>query len=278
MNNAYKILPVFVALLAGLELCSPVVVSAQPEQLTIRADEGPAAAELLRWREVFIYEVKYSFFKLGEVRVEVTDTLYNGEPAWRLTGIITSAPGIPFVGREENHYSSIFRIEDGRPKELVYWKDDVDDENMNEDRYIFDYGLQKVYAFREGEVLDTLDLERPATSGPLVFIFSRRLAGEGTTSRTYIYLDEKKGILDMEHTRRMENREYDAFEQPVTGFYSEGDANFDGPFGFRGNFKAWFAIDSLRIPLEAHVKVWLGNVKVRLIDYQKELRNEESSF
>ena len=93
-----------------------------------------------------------------------------------------------------------------------------------------------------------------------------------------MYLDEEKGTIDMKYTQRMELREYDAFSTPVNTYYSSGYADIDGPFGFRGDFKAWFGSDPLRIPLEAHVRVWLGNVKVRLIDYSKELRNEESTF
>lgn len=233
---------------------------------------------LLKWHEVLTYEVKYSFFKLGEARIEVTDTLYRGEPAWHIRGIITSAPGIPFVGREENHYNSIFRVIDGSPTELVYWKDDVDDEEFSEDRYVFDYERQRVYAFKRGEPRDTLDLEQPATSGPLIFMFSRLIAGREADSRVFIYLDERKGTIDMKYSAGLESRSYKAFENPVEAFYADGYADINGPFGFRGDFEAWFADDALRIPLEARVKVWLGNVKVRLIDYKKELRNEESSL
>ncbi|MDX1617668.1 MAG: DUF3108 domain-containing protein [Balneolaceae bacterium] len=264
-------------LLAGCFTAGPL--AAQPDLIITEQKQstGPAVSELLRWREEFTYEVRYSFFNLGRVQVVMTDTLFNGRPAWQLSGIITSS-GIPFVGREENHYNSIFRVDAGKPKELVYWKDDFDDNKPNEDRNIFDYEMGKVYAFDEGEAADTLDLEEPATSGPLVFLFSRMLAGSQTTSRLFIYLEDQKGTIDMKHTATRDFREYDAFEEEVNTYYSEGDADIDGPFGFRGRFKAWFGTDSLRVPLEAHVKVWMGNVKVRLIDYKKELRNGESTF
>ncbi|MDX1639369.1 MAG: DUF3108 domain-containing protein [Balneolaceae bacterium] len=240
----------------------------------VREAGSPTAAELLNWREVFVYNVKYSFFTLGKVRIELTDTLYHGEPAWKLSGIITSNSGIPFVGREENHYNSLFRIVDGEPREMVYWKDNMDEGKKNEDRYVYNYQKRKVYAFGEGKVLDTLDLDLPATSGPLIFFLSRMHAGQDLDSRLFIYLDEEQGTIDMKYTRQRDEREYEAFEQPVNTFFAEGDANINGPFGFSGAFKAWFANDELRIPLEAHVKVWLGNVKVRLIEYKKELRNE----
>lgn len=235
---------------------------------------SPTAQELLQWREVLTYKVTYSFFTIGQVKMVMEDTLYQGEPAWKLSGIITSNPGIPFVGKEENHYNIIFQVDAGEPRELVYWKDDVDDENLSEDRYIYNYDQEKVYAFKEGEAIDTLDLETPATSGPLIYFFSRLRAGQQVNSRLFIYLDEQKGTIDMKYTREQEKREYEAFDEPVNAFFAEGNADIDGPFGFSGNFKAWFADDELRIPLEAHVKVWLGNAKVRLIDYKKELRNE----
>lgn len=247
---------------------------AQHNEYTIREEGSPTAREVLSWHEVFTYEVRYSFFNLGTVRIEVTDTLYHGEPAWHLSGVITSNPGIPFVGKEENHYNSIFTIDDGRPRERVYWKDNVDEQQFNEDRYVYNYDLKKVFAFRKGEATDTLDLEQPATSGPLIFLFSRLHAGQHIDSRLYIYLDEEQGHIDMEYTHRQDDREYAPFQYPVDAYYATGHADIDGPFGFSGNFKAWFANDDLRIPLEAHVKVWLGNVKVRLIEYNKEVRNE----
>lgn len=274
-----KNLQLFICLcIAVFSLTVPPAGAQSESTLIIREESGPDAIELLKWDETFRYEIRYSFFKLGEATVTVSDTVYKEQPAWHLQGIITSAPGIPFVGREENHYNSIFRIVDGKAIELVYWKDDIDDDSLNEDRYLFDYEVDSVYAFKEGEPVDTLYLEQPATSGPLIFFFSRLSAGQQKDSRIFIYLDEEMGTIDMKYTRERQDRSYKAFEQPVRTFFSSGHADINGPFGFRGDFKAWFANDELRIPLEAHVKVWLGNVKVRLIDYKKELRNEESTF
>ncbi|MFH5831240.1 DUF3108 domain-containing protein [Halalkalibaculum sp. DA3122] len=265
-----------IAVVCWMLACSPAgtLQAQERENFTTKAHGSPTPGELLEWREVFTYNVKYSFFTLGKVRVELADTLYQGERAWKLSGIITSNSGIPFVGKEENHYNSLFRLENGTPRELVYWKDNVDEEKFDEERFIYDYENRNVYAFKEGEPTDTLELKTPATSGPLIFFFSRLHAGREVDSRTFVYLEDEQGTIDMEYTRQRDEREYEAFQNPIDTFYAKGVANIDGPFGFSGDFKAWFADDELRIPLEAHVKVWLGNVKVRLIDYKKELRNE----
>lgn len=243
-------------------------VRAQSGQLEINDNSPPTMDELLSSHELLRYEVKYTFLKLGEVELEiVNDTLYQGKRAWHFRGKITSS-GIPIVGNEENHYNSIFYLHEGKPRELVYWKDDLDSRLMNEERYEYDYEREKVYAFKEGEPTDTLDLIEPATSGPLIFFYSRLKAGMQDTSVVNIYLENEKGDIDFWFTDNTDKRRYDPFDKKIAAFYSEGDADFEGPFGFSGRFRAWVADNPLRIPVEAHLKVWLGNVKVRLIDYQ----------
>jgi hypothetical protein len=236
-------------------------------------EEPPPVSELLRWHEVLTYEVRYSFFKLGEVKVEVIgDTLYGGRQGWHLRSVITSSPGVPFVGREENHYNTIFEQTNALPHTLVFWTDNVDEGKFDESRYVFDYRANKVYG-REEQETDTLDLEEPASSGQLIFVISRLFAGTNESYRIPIFLNLDKGYLEVVNTTNTEMREYKAFEEPVETYYSEGSTTIEGPFGFSGDFKAWFSTGGLRIPLEAHVKVWLGNVRVKLIDYQKQTRS-----
>ena len=256
-----------------LFLLLPVLTRAQDSLLTYEhADRAPTESEIMKWHEVFTYEVRYSFFKLGEVKVETMgDTLYDGKKAHYLRTIITSNSGIPFVGKEENHYNTIFTRTDSLPHSLVYWTDNVDEEEFNDTRYIYDYGAGKVYA-REGEERDTLDIEEPASSGQLIFHMGRLFAGTENDFTIPIFLNLDKGYISVDNTLKKEEREYKAFDEPVETYYGEGESTIDGPFGFRGSFKSWYLADDLRVPLEAHVRVWLGNVKIKLIDYKKELR------
>lgn len=256
-----------------LFLFLPLALQAQDSLLTFgHAERAPTESELLKWHEVFTYEVRYSIFKLGEVKVEMMgDTLYNGQNAQYLRTIITSSPGIPFVGREENHYNTIFTQTDSLPHTLVYWTDNVDDEEYDDTRYIYDYDAGKVY-MREQETRDTLAIEEPASSGQLIFHLGRLFAGTENDFTIPIYLNLERGFISVDNTVKKEMRTYKAFDEPVETYYGEGESTIDGPFGFRGNFKAWYLADDLRVPLEAHVKVWLGNVRIKMIDYKKELR------
>jgi len=229
--------------------------------------------ELLEWREVFTYNVRYSFFTLGKVQTTIVqDTTYDGERLWWMRTKIISDPSIPFMGKEENHYHTFFVETDSLPHTRLYWRDNVDEDEFNAERYLFDYDRQAVLFSKKGEPEDTLDLSGPSTAGHLIFHYSRLFAGTEHSYSLPTYVGGEKGYIDVDNSQKTEMREYDAFDQPITTYVSQGNAHIDGPFGFSGKFKAWFSAGDLRIPLEAHAKVWLGNVKVRLIDYKKERR------
>lgn len=251
-------------------------VRAQDSLLTFdHPDEPPTMQELLQWKEVFTYKVKFGFFNIGKVKIEIVrDTTYQGQKVWWLRTIITSNSGIPFVGKEENHYNTFLVDTDSLPHTKLYWRDNVDEKEFNDERYRFDYENKKVYISEKGEPVDTLKVTEPSSSGQLVFYYSRFFAGTNRDYRLPVYLEREKGYIHGRNSSKIEMRSYDAFEQPVKTYKSKGNADIDGPFGFSGAFKAWYIADDLRVPAEAHAKVWLGNVKVQLIDYKKKRRKE----
>lgn len=273
---------IFISLLGVLKslflvwfVLNPAFVAAQDKvkaPASAPSSSPPSVEELLGWHEVLTYEVRYSFFKLGEVKTEVLkDTVAAGQKSWHMQTVITSNIGIPFVGREENHYNSFFVDTGEMPHTLLYWTDDIDDGNYNDTRYIFEHETGIVRA-REKEERDTLKLEKPATAGQLILYISRMFAGTHEEFTIPVFLNLEKGYITVRNTTETEEREYDAFESPVSTFYSEGESTIEGPFGFKGYFKAWFLTDKLRVPVEAHVRVWLGHVKIRLIEYKREPR------
>lgn len=263
-------------LLCFFVLAIAILGRAEAQQSSVsyeHPERPPSLQELLEWKEKFIYEVRYGFFKVGEVETEIVrDTTYEGKRLWWLRTVITSNSSIPFVGEEENHYNTFFVETDTLPHTRLYWRDNVDEEEYNAERFIFDYEQEKVFLSENGEPTDTLELTEPSTSGQLIFMYSRLFAGTEKTYSLPVYLEGEKGYIDVINSRKTETREYKAFPEAVTTYFTEGDANIEGPFGFSGEFKAWYRADDLRLPLEAHAKVWLGNVKVKLIDYKKERR------
>lgn len=238
-----------------------------------KSKSQPTMDDLFSVKETFKYEVKYGFLKLGWVEVELkSDTLYDGTLNKHLVTEIRSNSKIPLVGTELDIFHSLFFVnEDGLPVTSYYWKDNLDEEKPKEIEYFFDRDLNEVRYKEEDDTRDTLNLIDPATSGQEVFYFSRLFAGSDQNSRLPVYVTKKLGYINMKNSSEIEMRNYSPFEDEVKTYLSEGTTeNIDGPFGFSGNFRAWFLADDLRIPLEARVKVLFGNAIVRLIEYKRE--------
>lgn len=247
-------------------------ISAQDTH-SVNAAQQPTMEDIFSVKETFKYEVKYGFLKLGWVEVELlSDTLHDGVTKKHMVTEIKSNSRIPLVGTELDLFHSLFYVnDDGIPVSSYYWKDNTDEEKYKEIIYDFDREKGVVRYKEEDDTRDTLDLVEPATSGQEIFYFSRLHAGSGKKSRLPVYVTKKLGYINMENSSNIEMRNYAPFDDDVKTYLSKGSTeNIDGPFGFSGDFRAWFLADDLRVPLEARVKVLFGNAIVRLIEYDRE--------
>lgn len=237
------------------------------------AENPPELSELFSVKEEFRYEVKYGFFKLGWVNVRLlSDTLVDGRIMKHLFTEIESNSGIPFVGEELDQYHSLFyENENGLPQTIEFWKDNRDEDEFREIEYIFDRAKGEVRYKEEDDSRDTLALEDPATAGHIIFYFSRLFAGSEEDFTLPVYVTKKKGYILARNSLEKEERNYAPFEGSIQAYRLDGSTdNIDGPFGFSGDFRAWYLNDDLRVPLEARVKVLWGNVIVKLIEYSRE--------
>lgn len=233
----------------------------------------PTLDEIFKYKETFRYEVKYGFFKLGWVEVEMLpDTLYKGKMHKHMVTRMLSNPKIPFVGDEADYFHSLFYVnEEGLPESSLFWKDNLDENKPKEIIYEFDRDSMLVRYDEKDGTTGTMELTDPATAGNVVFYFTRLFAGSGRPASMRVYVNEKMGYLNFESPTKPEKREYAAFDEPVESYLMNGTThNIEGPFGFSGEFRSWFLRDEIRVPLEARVKVFWGNVIVRIIEYKRE--------
>lgn len=235
--------------------------------------EPPTMEEIFSVKETFKYEVKYGFIKLGWVTVRLyEDSLHHDQWRKHLVTEIESNSAIPFMGKELDRFNSLFYVnEKGYPVEVKYWKDNIDEQEFQEIQYWFDRDRDIVYYLEEDNTRDTLALEDPATSGHLIFYFSRLFAGSNEEFTLPVYVTKKKGYIFGKNSTETEKRNYEPFDESIQAYKLTGSTkDIEGPFGFSGDFRAWFLDDNLRVPLEARVKVLWGNVIVRMIDYKRE--------
>lgn len=240
------------------------------EMFTFDRDEPPTVDEMVDARETFEYEVRYGFLTLGWVDVELLpDTTWNGEKAYHLRTRIRSNRRVPFVGTRIVNYENIFFYNDDWLYSHVFWRDDIHDEEYDRVRIKFDREKDEVHFFEKGEPTDTLNLLEPASGGDIIFFYSRLFAGTERSFQLPVYIEGEQGFVSGNNSTETEYRSYDAFDDDIETYKAEGEADIEGPFGFRGSYRAWFATDDLRVPVEAHVRVIFGNVRVRLIDYER---------
>lgn len=247
----------------------------RPADKGIANDSIPLVQKLWKVREHLVYSVKYSIFTLGTVTVDVLhDTTYMGKTYRYFRTKIKSNPSLPFVGNKEEDFYSLMARNDTIPYEVLYWDNDVDDHIRFESLYKLRYDLGKVYTFKrkksDGPLIagDTLPLNKPSICGPAFFYLSRIYAGTRKNVSIPIYINQKKDSIQLFNDDKQTKMQINAFgDKPIKVFVSNGDAGFNGPFGFHGKFTAWFDEDSLHVPVATNLHVWIGNVKVRLESY-----------
>src|SRR6056297_275963 len=248
----------------------PSVLTAQ-DQLTYDRTEPPTMEMMLEAREVFEYEVRYGFFTLGWVDVELLpDTTYNGEKAYHLRTTMRSNSSVPLISKSIVNYENLFQYNEKWPYSFVFWRDDIHDDEYDRVRIVFDRDSSKVDFYERQEIQTSLELVEPASGGDIIFYYSRMFAGLEEPYRLPAYIENELGYVEARSSSETEMRSYEAFDEDIETYMSEGTADINGPFGFRGKFKSWFSTDDLRIPVEAHVRVIFGNVKVRLISYERQ--------
>src|SRR6056297_1818792 len=234
-------------------------------------EETPSMEEMLEAREVFEYEVRYGFFTLGWVDVELLpDTTYNGEKAYHLRTTMRSNSSVPLISKSIVNYENLFQYNEKWPYSFVFWRDDIHDDEYDRVRIVFDRDSSKVDFYERQEFQTSLELVEPASGGDIIFYYSRMFAGIEEPYRLPAYIENELGYVEARSSSETEMRSYEAFDEDIETYMSEGTADINGPFGFRGKFKSWFSTDDLRIPVEAHVRVIFGNVKVRLISYERQ--------
>ena len=227
--------------------------------------------ELWALKERLTYSVTFGFLQIGTVSLQLMpDTIYQGKSCHYIKAVIRSNPGIPLVGKKEKEYNSILMKNDTIPFTLLYWTNNSCKKLANEEVYRLDYDAGKVYAYKNLNPCDTLSLTEPSICGPVSLFYTRLYAGTNRNISIPIYIDEKRCKIEMDNMAEIQDIKCGCFkEDRLRTYVSRGDANFSGPFGFNGKFTVWFTTDSLRIPVMAYLKVWLGNVKIRIIKYEK---------
>ena len=221
--------------------------------------------------EELVYNVRYGFIDLGQVRIRThTREQVGGYTTYRTKAFIDSYSGIPFVDLHATFESWIDtlifpRRFVGKSKEGKTWE---------YSRYSFDYELNKV--FIEGgrrdtivEKRDTMNLEGRYQDGLSLFFFARDQLRSGKKMDIRCLVKEEKvnAIIDFKNSRT--SVEIDPVEYPVDVIPFEGTMEFVGIYGLTGDFEGWFSNDEARVPIMAKMKVIIGSITIELMEWKR---------
>ncbi len=219
------------------------------------------------------YNVRYGFISLGSVIVTITDVVETDTGVeYRALADIRSYSGVPFVSLHhiyKTQMSTLFfsnrfeSFEKDKNRWLVM-------------RYAFDYDSMRV-VIEQGEQAsdttinetDTLEIGDFYQDGLSLFYFARGFVDSGDTMSVPTLVNKDVVTTDFLFHRRYTSRKSKVTDYPVDVIEFSGHANFSGVFGMTGAFRGWFTNDEASIPIEAKLRVLIGNVTIELVEWNR---------
>ena len=206
--------------------------------------------------ERIVYSVKINFLKVGNLELEIIDTLtYKGEKAYKarmifetkglVSSFISVADTIYTIFSKNNGYSLFY---EKRLKESKYKAHLIIEYNQSEGEAVYSNG--KKYKIKFGSI-DPLNM----------FYFIRRFDLKvGDTLKVPYHVDGRNQTAYFIVVKEKKKK---------GKVYQKILFNIKGAGIFKGKgLEVWFSKDSLKIPVELKVKVFFGSMKGKLVYYE----------
>jgi hypothetical protein len=221
--------------------------------------------------EELVYNVRYSFIDLGQVRIKtIGKTPQATFTAFDAKAYIDSYRGIPFVDLHatfESRMDTTVCSHDfvGKMKQDNQW---------DFARYKFDYDRHR--CLMEIGNRDTIVARRETLSvngfqqdGLSLFFFARDRLFSAQKVNVPGIVKEQKVNTYIDFYKERTSAEVDAIEYPVDVTKFEGHLDFEGIYGLTGDFTGWFSSDDARVPILAKMKVIVGSVTIELMKWNR---------
>jgi len=235
-------------------------------------DDGNAPpSHVISDGEELVYNVRYGFIDLGQVRITTGQTSREqGKTVYRGDAVIQSYKGVPFVDLHAVYASNFDSL--GFSRHFLGKSQEDDAWSFSE--YFFQYEQGRVVmqiGSRDNVVerRDTLPLETGYHDGLSLFFYAREklFSGKKVSIPTLVKEQKGKTLIDFKVERSV--LESDFIEYPVDVIGFDGTAGFVGIFGLTGDFEGWFSNDEARVPVKANMKVIIGSVTIELVSWKR---------
>ncbi len=246
-----------------------ILISSEPESRVAFPQTGGNPGVFVIGEEL-VYNVRYGFISLGKITVTITDANESGNGTlYRAKANIASYSGVPFVSLHHIYHSEM------TPSFYSIWFESLEKNRDTWDvmRFNFDYDHMSVLV-EEGtqgkeEITDTLEIDNFFQDGLSLFYFARGFIGTDENITIPTLINKEVVTTDFIFNGERGSKKSKAVDYPVEVIELSGRANYSGIFGMTGAFRGWFTNDEAAIPIEAKLRVLIGNVTVELIEWNR---------
>jgi len=227
-----------------------------------------------KWQigEELVYKVKWSFIRLGTLKLVVEDTLHLDEQfVYHVRLYIDSNPLLFFVNMHsvyDSYIDDLFRIH-------LFTADEKIDNVTYKAEYLFNYADSIIHVDMASvedpgkKIIKDLPLTEKIMDGTTMIFYARQNAAFARTDTVTSFFEAKKGKVAINFKGKKGDIKIDALNTSLKTYYVDGMVRMKGIAGLSGPYKGWFAMDSQRPPLKAELKVFIGHVSVELEDWKK---------
>lgn len=228
--------------------------------------------------EELTYEARWWFIKLGTIRTKILSE-QTGKEGRRYTCVafIDSYSGIPFV----NLHAIFHTIMDDECFSFSFTQREKEETGWEIVQYKYDRP-NKVIFVEKGttatdssdvimiEKIDTVGVETKTQDGLSLLYFARANVKSQSPFTVPTMIRENQGATVLNFPGKPTSIEIDAVQYPVDVIEFDGNAKFNGIFGFNGPFHGWFSNDDAQVPIKAKTSVAIGSITIELIQWTRQ--------
>lgn len=215
------------------------------------------------------YDVEYGFIYLGEVSIQVLDTVkYRENDCYLIEYRAQTATGLPFFSMHNRYVAYQDRKSLIGYKSLVF----MDESNeFNRNAYIMDYKKQKLHIYRirpDGRIRYTVrSLPNSAVDAMALLFYARNLIKNKKSMTVSTIIDDRFRTTDIFY--KNEKSRIDILNQTAISEEVYAKANFTGLAGMTGDVWGWFIdAENACVPAIGKARIFLGSVTLTLVKWR----------
>jgi hypothetical protein len=266
----------------GSAVMALLFIIAAPSSMTTTLEARDASSVMFEFAaeddaffigEELQYNVSYSVFDIGIVKMQVIDTSFrNGTKVYKAKGYLDSYSGIPFVDLHQVFYSE---MDAEAYSQFFITHNTAKPSSMPYVKYVYEYKKNKLYyefGMDPGGAVKKTGEEpifEEQLDGISLFYYARKNFRQLKKYDVPVLVNEKSYKTHFNFMNKIGKKDIDAVKYPIATVEFDGTSDFTGVFGLTGYFQGFFSNDDAGIPIVAKLKVILGSVHVELIKWNR---------